>query len=86
VNATVRKICRFGVGARGFIIITLGVFLVRAAWQHDPGEAAGTRESLVELAGVVEGRWLLALMGAGLLAYAVDQAVHAKYRRIRPVT
>jgi hypothetical protein len=86
VSDTVRKICRFGVGARGLIIVTLGVFLVRAAWQHDPGEAAGTRESLIELAGVVEGRWLLALMAAGLLAYAVDQAVHAKYRRIRPLT
>jgi len=86
VGEAVRKICRFGVAARGLIIVTLGVFLVRAAWQHDPREAAGTRESLIELVGVVEGRWLLALMAAGLMAYAVDQAVHAKYRRIRPLT
>ena len=41
---------------------------------------------MVELVGVVEGRWLLGLMAAGLLAYAVDQAVHALCRRIRPVT
>lgn len=86
VPTAIRRVCHFGVGARGLIIVTIGVFLVRAAIQHDPDEAAGTRESLVELVGVVEGRWLLALMAAGLLAYAVDQAVHARYRRIRSVT
>jgi hypothetical protein len=80
-----RRISRFGVGARGGLIATLGVFLVRAAIQHDPNEAAGSRESMVELAGIVEGRWLLAVIASGLLAYAVDQAVHSKYRRIRPV-
>ena len=81
-----RRISRFGVGARGAIITTLGIFLARAAIQHDPSEAAGSRESMVELAGIAEGRWLLALVAAGLLAYAVDQGVHAMCRRIRPVT
>jgi len=81
----ISRISRFGVGARGVIIATLGVFLVRAALQHDPSEAAGSRESVIELAGAVEERWLLALIAAGLLAYAVDQAVHARCRRIRPV-
>lgn len=80
-----RRISRFGIGARGVLITTLGIFLVRAAVQHDPSEAAGSRESMVELAGIVEGRWLLALIATGLIAYAVDQAVHAKARRIRPV-
>ena len=82
---TVRWICRFGVGARGLLIATLGVFLVRAALEHDPSEAVGSRESMLELANAVEGRWLLALIAAGLLAYAFDQAVHAKLRRIRSV-
>lgn len=86
VPAAIRRICRFGVSARGLIIVTLGVFLVRAAIQENPREAAGTRESLIELVGVVEGRWLLGLMAVGLLAYALDQAVHSGYRRIRPVT
>ena len=78
-------ISRFGVGARGLIISTLGVFLVRAAVQHDPSEAAGTRESILELAGAISGRWLLLAIGVGFLAYAVDQAVHARCRRIKPV-
>jgi hypothetical protein len=82
---TVRWISRFGVGVRGALIATLGVFFVRAALTHDPNEAAGSRESMLRLGGLVQGRWFLALLAAGLLAYAVDQAVHARYRRIRPV-
>jgi hypothetical protein len=77
------NVSRFGVAARGVIISVLGIFLVRAALQHDPSEAAGTRESMIELANVVEGRWLLWAIGAGLLGYAVDQALHARCRRIR---
>lgn len=76
-------ISRFGVAARGVIIAVLGTFLVRAAIRHDPSEAAGTRESMVELANAVEGRWMLWFIGAGLVAYAVDQALHARCRRIR---
>lgn len=78
-------VSRFGVGARGVILSVLGVFLVRAAIQHDPSEAHGTRESTLELANAVEGRWLLAAIAAGLVAYGIDQALHARCRRIRPV-
>lgn len=78
------QVSRFGIGARGVIIATLGFFLVRAAVQHDPSEAQGTRESILELGGMA-GRWVLAAIAAGLVAYAIDQAVHARWRRIRPV-
>lgn len=84
-RAAVTAISRFGVGARGGIIATIGVLLAKAALEHDPGEAAGSRESTLELAAVADGRWLLALIAAGLLAYALDQVVHARCRRIRPV-
>jgi hypothetical protein len=76
---------RFGVGARGVIIVALGVFLVRAALQHDPSEAAGTRESVIELANAMSGRWILLGLALGFLGYAVDQAIHSYCRRIRPV-
>lgn len=79
------RISRFGVGARGVIITVLGVFLTRAAVTHNPSAAAGTRESIIEIANAVQGRWLLLGIAAGLLAYGVDQALHAKCRRIRPV-
>jgi hypothetical protein len=79
------KISRFGVGARGIIIAVLGVFLVRAALAHDPSQAQGTRESVLEIANAVQGRWLLAAIAAGLIAYGIDQALHARCRRISPV-
>jgi len=85
VRPALRKISRFGVGVRGGLIATLGVFLVRAAISHDANQAADSRESMLRLGGVVEGRWFLAIIAAGVLAYAVDQAVHARCRRIRPV-
>ena len=78
-------ISRFGIGARGVIIVVVGVFLVRAALRQDPSEAEGTRGSILELAKFVDGTWILAFIGAGLLAYAFDQALHAICRRIRPV-
>ena len=77
------RICRFGVSARALIIVVLGGFLVRAAFQHDPGEAEGVRGSMLELAGAAPGRWPLVIIAFGLFAYGVDQALHARYRRIR---
>lgn len=77
------RICRFGVASRALIIVVLGVLLVRAAMQHDPGTAAGVRGSILNLAGAGHGTWLLGLTATGLIAYAVDQALHARYGHIR---
>ena len=76
------RISRFGVAARAVIIVVLGLLLVRAALRHDPGQAEGVRGSMLELAGA-GGQWALAFIALGLIAYAVDQALHARYRRIR---
>jgi hypothetical protein len=67
------------------LVATLGIFLARAALTHDPNQAAGPRESLLQLGGLFEGRWFLAVIAAGVVAYAIDQAIHARCRRIRPV-
>ena len=80
-----KKISRFGVAVRACLLVTLGVFLVRAALTHDPNQAAGPRESMLRLGSLFEGTWFLALVAAGVIAYAVDQAIHARCRRIRPV-
>jgi hypothetical protein len=77
------RICRFGVGSRALIIVVLGILLMRAAYLHDPRAAAGLRGSIRELAGAGPRRWLLAFIAFGLIAYAVDQALHARYGRIR---
>jgi hypothetical protein len=79
---TLTRISRFGVAARALIIVALGIFLVRAALRHNPSEAEGVRGSILQIAGA-GGRWALGFVAAGLVAYAVDQALHARYRRIR---
>jgi hypothetical protein len=85
IRSSALTISRFGVATRGGVIATLGVFLVRAAFSHNPDQAAGSRESMLRLGGLFDGTWFLALIAVGMIAYAVDQAVHARWRRIRPV-
>ena len=85
VRPALQRICQLGVATRGGLLVTLGVFLLRAGFTRDADQAAGARESLLRLGGLFEGRWFLAVLAAGVIAYAVDQAVHAWYRRIRPV-
>lgn len=78
-------VSRLGVATRGGLLVTLGTFLLRAGLTRDPNQAAGARETLVRLGGLFDGRWFLALVAVGVIAYAVDQAVHAWCRRIRTV-
>jgi hypothetical protein len=86
IRSAATRVSRLGVGARGVIAAVLGGFLVRAALQRDPSEAHGTREAVLEIANTFQGRWLLAAIAAGLIAYGIDQAIHARCRRIRAVT
>lgn len=79
------NISLFGVASRGVIISAIGVFLIRAAMTENPNEANGTRDSILALISEFGGRWLLLAIAAGLIAYAVDQALHARCRRIKPV-
>ena len=79
------RISAIGIGSRGVIIAVAGTFLLRAALERDPSEAHGVRDSILYLVNAAPGRWALLFIGIGFLAYAFDQAVHARYRRIRPV-
>jgi hypothetical protein len=74
-------VSRFGIAARGVVFLLIGYFAARAAAQHDPGEAGGLGESLRALSDV--GRWPLAVVALGLVAYGVYELVNARYRRIQ---
>lgn len=76
----IRSLGRFGVAARGIVLLPIGWFVFQAGQDYNPQAAAGTEGALDML-----GRgWLLALVGAGLLAYGAFQIVKAVYRRIEP--
>lgn len=72
---------RLGIAARGIVFGLIGVLLVRAAQHEAPERAGGVRDSLEMLARM--GRWPLAFIAFGLVAYAVYELLNARYRRIR---
>lgn len=79
------NISRFGIAARGVIVVVLGTFLVRGAWQGRASEVAGTRESVIGLATALPGPSMLAAIALGFIAYGFDQAMRARFRRIAPI-
>ena len=66
--------------ARMVLFSMVGVFLVRAGWQHDPSEAIGLDEALAKLAQREGGPIWLAAAAAGLFAYGVFSLLQARYR------
>jgi hypothetical protein len=64
------------------VFAIIGVFLGKAALEYDPSEAVGIDGALLKLVEQPFGQWLLGLVAAGLVAYAVYCLVEARYRRI----
>jgi hypothetical protein len=76
-------VSRFGIAARGLVFCLIGWFLAQSGFRHDPGQAAGLRESLRALAQI--GRWPFAAVAIGLAAYGAYELVNARYRTIQVV-
>jgi len=73
---------RFGVTARGVAFGVIGLLLIQAAVQSDPGEVQGLGGALQTLAEETFGQWLLGIIAVGLVAYAIHLLILARYRRI----
>lgn len=76
------RVGRFGMAARGVVLIMIGWFFIQAAVTHDPSRARGLDGALAELAGTGYGPWVLGLVALGLVAYGAYQLVLARYRRM----
>ncbi|NES69466.1 MAG: DUF1206 domain-containing protein [Okeania sp. SIO2D1] len=76
------NISRVGIAARGIVFMIIGFFLIKAARQYDPSEVRGLDGVLQATAQQPFGKFLLALLAIGLIAYAVYLFVEARYRRI----
>jgi hypothetical protein len=72
----------FGHVARAVVVVLVGVFVVRAAWQYDANEAVGLDGALQRLAGQPYGPYLLGTVAFGLLAYGFFCFVEARYRDV----
>jgi hypothetical protein len=78
------KVCRFGIGARGVVFAVIGALLVRAGMAHNADKAADTGEALSAIGHQPFGKWMLAVVAVGLIAYGAYEVVQARYRVIRP--
>ena len=68
--------------ARMVLFSLVGIFLVRAAWQHDASEAIGFDEALAKLAQRDGGPLWLGAAAVGLFAYGLFSVLQARYRDI----
>lgn len=75
-----KRLGQWGISARGVVFTIIGIFLIQAALQADPSETRGLGGALDTLAQQPYGPWLLGLVAAGLVAYAVYCFSYARYR------
>ena len=76
------EIARFGLLIHGLVFILIGTLLMASALRADPYETKGIGGALAALQRQAYGRWLLALVAAGLTAFGLYQLLLARYRRI----
>ncbi|MBD1932390.1 MULTISPECIES: DUF1206 domain-containing protein, partial [Cyanophyceae] len=75
---------RFGISARGAAFGLIGLLVIQAALQDDPGEVQGLGGSLQALAEEALGQWILGAIAFGFMAYSLYMLIQARYRRIDP--
>jgi hypothetical protein len=78
----VSAIGAIGLSSRAAVFAIIGVFLIRAAWEHDPSETRGLDGALLELAQATGGPVLLSVLVLGFLAFSAWCLLQARYRRI----
>ncbi|MBA2638073.1 MAG: DUF1206 domain-containing protein [Solirubrobacterales bacterium] len=68
--------------ARMVVFALIGYFLIRAAIEFDPDEAVSLDGALAALGQASYGPVVLAIVAAGLIAFAAYSAADARYRRV----
>jgi hypothetical protein len=71
-----------GYAARAVVFCIIGVGLVRAALERDPGETRGVREALLDIAHSSAGQISLGVVALGFLAFGSFLIASARYRHI----
>lgn len=80
---SIKKTAEFGLSARGVILLIIGFFAIQAAVNSDPSEIKTTQEAFSFIQEAAYGPWLMGLVAAGLVAYAIYMFLMAKYRRFQ---
>ena len=78
---SIKKTAEFGLAARGVIFLIIGYFALKAAIQNNPSQIKSTSEAFSFIQSSSYGPWLMGVVAAGLVAYAIYMFLMAKYRR-----
>lgn len=71
-----------GISARAVVFALIGVFLIKAAVEHDAKETVGLDGALQEIAQQPIGTVLLFVVALGLFLYGAYSLIEARYRRL----
>lgn len=72
-----------GLSSRGVLFLIMGYFALRAAFTANTTEIKTTMEAFSFLEDSSYGPWLLGIVAAGLVAYAIYMFMMAKYRQFK---
>lgn len=72
----------FGHLSRMVVFGLIGIFLIKAAVDYNPEKAVGLDGALAKLANHAYGSYLLGIVAAGLVAFALYSLSDARYRRL----
>jgi TRAP-type C4-dicarboxylate transport system permease small subunit len=73
---------RIGLVSRALVFAIVGYFLVRSAIDFNPHKAVSVDGALRRVAHQPYGAWLLGLIAAGLVTFAIFSFAEARYRRL----
>jgi hypothetical protein len=73
---------RVGLVARAVVFVIVGYFLLKTAIDYNPRDTVGLDGALAQVHRQPLGPWLLGLVAAGLLVFAVYSLFEARYRRL----
>lgn len=71
-----------GMAARGLVVATLGLIVLKASLDHDPRQATGIDGTLRRLAQQPYGQAILTLTAVGILAFGLYSFAEARYREV----
>jgi hypothetical protein len=78
----VRRLGQVGYVARGIVFGLVGVFVIKAALDHEPGKARGFDQALKSVATAPAGPYLLMACALGLICFGAYSVAEARYRRL----
>lgn len=81
-RALIARAARVGTAARGLIFAICGLLVVRAAATGTPDIVGDAGDALAMTGQTIAGPILLAIAGAGFVAYGIYQLAKARYQRI----